>query len=110
MLSPACAWLLRRFPYRATGIALGCWLGFQAVQARLHAFDYTDDLVFWRATKNAVPKSAKAHLNYSVMVGARGDLEERLAANRRALELAPKWAMAHVYLGDTLCRLHRAGE
>jgi hypothetical protein len=110
MLGPACAWLLRRFPYRATGIALGCWLGFQAVQARLHAFDYTDDLVFWRATKNAVPKSAKAHLNYSVMVGARGDLEERLAANRRALELAPKWAMAHVYLGDTLCRLHRAGE
>jgi hypothetical protein len=110
MMGPACAWLLRRFPYRATAIALACWLGFQAVQARLHAFDYTDDLVFWRATKNAVPRSAKAHLNYSVMVGARGDLTERLAANRRALELAPKWAMAHVYLGDTLCRLHRAAE
>jgi hypothetical protein len=110
MLGPACVWLLRRFPYRATAIALACWLGFQAMQARLHAFDYTDDLVFWRATKNAVPKSAKAHLNYSVMVGARGDLEERLSANRRALELAPKWAMAHVYLGDTLCRLHRATE
>ncbi len=110
MLGPACAWLLRRLPYRATAVTLACWLGFQALQARLHAFDYTDDLVFWRATKNAVPRSAKAHLNYSVMVGARGDLEERLAANRRALELAPKWAMAHVYLGDTLCRLHRAGE
>jgi hypothetical protein len=110
MLGPACAWLLRRFPHRGTAVALACWLGFQALQARLHAFDYTDDLVFWRATKNAVPKSAKAHLNYSVMVGARGDLEERLAANRRALELAPKWAMAHVYLGDTLCRLHRAKE
>jgi hypothetical protein len=44
------------------------------------------------------------------MQGARGNLEERLAANRVALELAPKWPMANVYLGDTLCRLHRAEE
>jgi hypothetical protein len=110
MLGPACAWFLRKVPRRPAVIALVAWFGFQAVQARLHALDYTDDLVFWRATKNAVPKSAKAHLNYSVMVGARGDLEERLIENRRALELAPRWAMAHIYLGDTLCRLHRAGD
>ena len=110
MLGPACVWLLRRFPGRPGILTLVLWLGFQAVQARLHAFDYTDDLVFWRATKNAVPRSAKAHLNYSVMVGARGDLEERLRENRIALALAPKWPMAHIYLGDTLCRLHRAGE
>jgi tetratricopeptide (TPR) repeat protein len=44
------------------------------------------------------------------MVGARGNLDERLVENRRALELAPRWAMAHIYLGDTLCRLHRAAE
>ncbi len=110
MLGPACSWLLRKFPGRPGILTLVLWLGFQAVQARLHAFDYTDDLVFWRATKNAVPKSAKAHLNYSVMVGARGDLEERLRENRIALALAPNWPMAHIYLGDTLCRLHRAGE
>jgi hypothetical protein len=110
MLGPACAWLLRKFPGRPSVITLAVWMGFQALQARLHALDYTDDLAFWRATKNAVPRSAKAHLNYSVMVGARGDLEERLIANRRALELAPRWAMAHIYLGDTLCRLHRVGE
>ncbi|HWP05702.1 MAG TPA: tetratricopeptide repeat protein [Polyangiaceae bacterium] len=110
MLGPAAAWLLRSFPGRPAIIKLSVWLGFQAAQARLHAIDYTDDLMFWRATKNAVPRSAKAHLNYSVMVGARGDLEERLRANRRALELAPRWPMAHVYLGDTLCRLHRAAE
>ncbi len=88
------------------GIVIG-WFLVQAGMARFHAIDYTDDLIFWRATKNAVPNSAKAHLNYSVMVGARGELDERLAANRRALELAPQWPMAHVYLGDTLCRMHK---
>ena len=57
-----------------------------------------------------MPRSAKAHLNYSVMQGARGNLEGRLASNDVALELAPEWPMANVYLGDTLCRLHRAPE
>ncbi|MDB5212224.1 MAG: repeat protein, partial [Myxococcaceae bacterium] len=52
----------------------------------------------------------KAHLNYSVMKGARGDLEGRRAANEVALRLAPQWPMASIYLGDTLCRLHRAPE
>jgi tetratricopeptide (TPR) repeat protein len=77
------------------------------LMARWHAIDYTDDLMFWRATMRSVPNSAKAHLNYSVMVGARGELEERRKANQRALDLAPDWPMAHVYLGDTLCRMHR---
>jgi tetratricopeptide (TPR) repeat protein len=77
----------------------------QAIQARSHALDYTDDLAFWDATRKSAPNSAKAHLNYSVMVGARGRLEERLEANRRALELSPKWPMANVYYGDTLCRM-----
>lgn len=86
------------------------WFVWQAGMARWHAIDYTDDLIFWNATRKAVPRSAKAQLNYSVMVGARGRLEERLVANRRALELAPNWPMAHVYLGDTLCRMHRPHE
>jgi tetratricopeptide (TPR) repeat protein len=89
---------------------IACFLGFQALRARLHALDYIDDLTFWNATRRAVPNSAKAHLNYSVMVGARGKLEERLVASRKALELAPSWPMAHVYYGDTLCRLHRPDE
>ncbi|HTE47158.1 MAG TPA: hypothetical protein VK636_18055, partial [Gemmatimonadaceae bacterium] len=83
---------------------------FQAIAARLHANDYTDDLVFWDATRHAVPRSAKAHLNYSVMQGARGHLEERRAANAVALDLAPTWPMANIYLGDTLCRMHRAHD
>jgi hypothetical protein len=82
----------------------------QGVCARRHANDYTDDLTFWDATRKAVPRSAKAHLNYSVMKGARGDLNGRLKANEVALELAPQWPMASIYLGDTLCRLHRAPE
>ena len=89
---------------------VGAFFGFQALRARMHALDYIDDLMFWRATRNAAPNSAKAHLNYSVMVGARGRLEERLAANEIALRLAPRWPMAHVYYGDTLCRLHRPDE
>ncbi|MEO8902944.1 MAG: tetratricopeptide repeat protein, partial [Polyangiaceae bacterium] len=91
-------------------VAIGVFLGFQALAARWHAFDYTDDLIFWRATHNAVPRSAKAQLNYSVMLGARGQLEERLKVNAEAMRLAPQWAMAHVYYGDTLCRLKRAEE
>src|SRR5579864_9147997 len=86
------------------------FLVFQCVQARRHAFDYTNDLAFWDATRKAVPRSAKAHLNYSVMLGARGDLNGRLASNEVALTLAPQWPMANVYEGDTLCRLHRAVE
>jgi hypothetical protein len=82
----------------------------QGVQAYRHAADYRSDVEFWRATKNAVPHSAKAHLNYSVMKGARGDLPTRLAESRIAMALAPKWPMAHIYTGDTLCRMHRAAE
>jgi tetratricopeptide (TPR) repeat protein len=86
------------------------FLLFQAGRARMHALDYADDLVFWRATARAVPASAKAHLNYGVMLGARNQLEARLVENRRAMELAPTWPMAHVYFADTLCRLGRAEQ
>jgi tetratricopeptide (TPR) repeat protein len=86
------------------------FFGFQCVQAYRHAADYRNDLVFWEATKDAVPNSAKAHLNYSVMKGARGDLETRLVESKEAMRLAPEWPMAHIYTGDTLCRLHRAPE
>ncbi len=108
------AWVLRRTRARnrawlGVAIVAGFFL-WQSIAARAHANDYTDDLVFWNATRFAVPNSAKAHLNYSVMKGARGDLEERRKANVRALELAPNWPMANIYLGDTLCRMHRAQE
>jgi protein O-mannosyl-transferase len=88
----------------------GAFFAFQCVKAYLHAMDYRSDLTFWEATKDAVPMSAKAHLNYSVMKGARGDMDTRLAESRMALELAPEWSMAHVYTGDTLCRMHRPDE
>jgi hypothetical protein len=89
---------------------LVAFFGFQCFAARRHALDYTNDLVFWDATRKSAPNSAKAHLNYSVMLGARGDLAGRLSSNDVALRLAPEWPMASVYEGDTLCRLHRAPE
>ncbi|MBN2191694.1 MAG: tetratricopeptide repeat protein [Polyangiaceae bacterium] len=111
ILGLALAALVERLRWRRLGLYLAVgFFGVQVLAARVHALHYTNDLVFWRATKWASPNSAKAHLNYSVMVGARGQLEERLVANQRAIELAPKWAMAHVYLGDTLCRLDRTDE
>ncbi len=111
VLAVAMAAVVERLRWRQLGWWLaGAFLVIQVVAARVHALDYTDDLAFWDATRRAAPRSAKAHLNYSVMVGARGRLEERLNANRRALELAPQWPMAHVYLGDTLCRLDRTDE
>ena len=115
LLAMAFAALLRRYPNgsgmrKAVIGAVLVFFGIQAASARRHANDYTDDLTFWDATRKAVPRSAKAHLNYSVMKGARGDLNARLDASRTALELAPQWPMASIYLGDTLCRLHRAPE
>jgi hypothetical protein len=113
LIAIALSWVLDHFSWKKGRVAIGivcAFFGFQALRARVHALDYMDDLAFWRATRRAAPKSAKAHLNYSVMVGARGRLDERLAANAIALELAPKWAMANVYYGDTLCRMHRAAE
>lgn len=106
---------LQRWPSGSLGrkfVTFGILLlvGVHATFARLHALDYTSDLAFWDATRKAVPRSAKAHLNYSVMKGARGDLNERLESSKVALELAPQWPMASVYLGDTLCRLHRSEE
>ncbi len=86
------------------------FFGFQGLRARVQALAYTDDLTFWYATQLMAPRSAKAALNYGVMVGARGRLPERLVAGGRALELAPDWPMANIYQGDTLCRLHRPEE
>jgi len=94
----------------AFAIVVALFFGFQWVQSYRHAMDYRDDLVFWEGTKNAVPNSAKAHLNYSVMQGARSRMDIRLAESLRAKELAPEWAMAHIYTGDTLCRMDRADE
>jgi protein O-mannosyl-transferase len=95
---------------RLGAMLLGAFFGVQAFQARAHALDYMDDLTFWDATRRAVPLSAKAQLNYSVMLGARGQLPERLHYNDIARKLAPNWAMAHVYYGDTLCRLAGVAE
>ena len=113
VLAVVLAWLAERVRgVKVWRVSLGAlliaaFLAVQGMQAYRHSMDYRDDLAFWRATKNAVPNSSKAHLNYSVMVGARGDLETRLRESLIAAELAPEWAMAHVYTGDTLCRLHR---
>ena len=94
------------------GIAIPVvFLLFQAGRAYWHATDYRSDLVFWDATKDAVPNSSKAHLNYSVMVGAhKSDYQTRLAESLKAVALAPDWAMAHIYTGDTLCRMGRPDE
>jgi hypothetical protein len=95
---------------RKAVVLLGAFFAVQAFKARAHALDYMDDLTFWDATRRAVPLSAKAQLNYSVMLGARGQLRERLQYNEVALRLAPKWAMAHIYYGDTLCRLANVAD
>jgi hypothetical protein len=100
-------------PVGVQSAAIGLFIvffAFQSFAARRHASDYTNDLTFWDATRHAVPRSAKAHLNYSVMQGARGNLDVRLESNRTALALAPDWPMANVYMGDTLCRLHHTSE
>lgn len=109
------SWALRhtreRTPLR--GVVVGVFVllfGVQMVQARNHANDYVDDLAFWDATRHNATRSAKAHLNYSVMQGARRRNDERIKANGIALALSPEWPMASVYMGDALCRSGRAPE
>ncbi len=112
-------WVSRRQWYAAAAAAFA-FLTWQAVQARRHANHFKDDLAFWKAAAEAVPNSAKAHLNYSVMLGARAvelwkitatqAQEMRLKENIRATELAPRWDMAFIYVGDTLCQLNRMDE
>ncbi len=102
---------LARRGYARLGLAvLLLFFGFQSARAYWHATDYRNDLEFWKATKDAVPNSAKAHLNYSVMEGARGRMDIRLLHSERARQLAPRWAMAHIYTGDALCRTERPDE
>jgi hypothetical protein len=105
--------------YAVAGFTL-VFLGFQAFKARKHANDFSNDLVFWKSAAEAVPNSAKAHLNYSVMLGARApevwgwttteSQEARLIENEWAARLAPHWDMAFIYVGDTLCQLNRMDE
>jgi tetratricopeptide (TPR) repeat protein len=112
-------WLSRR-RWEAGVLAAIAFVTMQAGYARKHANDFRDDLAFWRSAALAVPNSAKAHLNYSVMLGARAAelwkytaqqaQEARLAENIRATELAPHWDMAFIYVGDTLCQLNRFDE
>jgi hypothetical protein len=89
---------------------VGVFVAVQCIAAWSHARDYASDFDFWDATRKAAPRSAKAHLNYSLMIGARGDLATRLAENEEALRLAPNWPMANVYEGDVLCRLRHTRE
>lgn len=112
-LAALMSWLhaaMKRRDHRVVPALIAVFFLFQGAMAYRHATNYRSDVDFWEATKDAVPNSAKAHLNYSVMKGARGDLETRLAESKKALELAPQWPMAHIYTGDTLCRLHRSAE
>lgn len=114
VLAVAFSWVHRetsRSGFRwVTPAFFALFFSLQCAQAYRHAMDYRTDLDFWEATKKAVPLSAKAHLNYSVMAGARQQMETRLEESRIAITLAPEWAMAHVYTGDTLCRMHRPDE
>ncbi len=90
--------------------ALVFLLALEASQARASSMRYVTDLAFWEATAVGPRPNAKAELNLGIMLGARGDLPARIAHTRRAAELAPTWATAHVYLGDALCRSGRVAE
>ena len=103
----------RHGAWRALPAAIGLFalfFGFQCFAARRHALDYKNDLVFWDATRKAVPaerQGAPQLLGHARRArGPRGAPR----SNDVALSLAPEWPMASVYEGDTLCRLHRAPE
>ena len=81
----------------------------EALAARLHANDYHDGLAFWDATRHACPRSAKAHLNYSVF---KAPGETWRFASRRTGCARPGAGLAdgeHLPR-DKLCHLHRATE
>jgi protein O-mannosyl-transferase len=106
------AWARRRSEHFGLVALIGVqlFIAFQCFCARRHANDYADDLTFWESTRNVVTRSSKAHLNYSVMLGTRRRMDERIAAGTIAYQLEPTWAMASVYLGDAYCRSSRAPQ
>jgi tetratricopeptide (TPR) repeat protein len=93
------AWIVRYGKY-----AFFSYLLLIASAGRVHAWTYNSDVNFWRATTQLQPASAKSYLNLGIMLGARGDLDARERLTRKALELAPKWDLAQIYLADVLCR------
>lgn len=102
LLSSVISELLRTRPRALSLVVFFFFL--QAHAARSHALIFSDDVTFWRATSRGAPASAKAHLNYGVMAGARGDLDARLSSTELAVRLAPDWPMGRIYLADAWCR------
>ena len=89
----------------------GAFSAAQCAAAYRHAMDYRDDVTFWEATKKSRPAERQGAPQLLGDEGRRAAIS-RCAWRRvkTAIDLAPEWAMARVYTGDTLCRMHRSDE
>jgi len=104
-------WAFRRGPTTAflavAGLAAGTAL---LARTDLRERDYAGDLTLWRATVEAVPRSAKARYNLGRSLAARGQHEAALAEYRRSLAIFPEQLEALNNLAATLLRLDRPAE
>lgn len=59
------------------------------VRSALRTMDWRDELTFWKATVEASPTSARAHLNLGSAYLLKGQMERGLEETERALSLEP---------------------
>lgn len=99
-----CALLIERLwrlPRYRTAIALVglLYLCFCAGRTWIRNLDWQDDLSLFRATVEAVPRSAKAHFNYATQLERRGADVQAIYHYKEAMALYPFFAKAAGSIG-----------
>ncbi len=105
--------------YRLLGALAVGWVGAALVAVAAVALSwltvrqnhaYRDPLVIWQTCVEAVPENPGALNNLGNQLRSRGRIDEAVGSYRRALNVNPDYALAHVNLGNVLRDQGRPSE
>lgn len=91
-------------------VACGLVLLLAALATRRHAARFANEETLWRYTLARNPAAWVGHNNLAVALGRQKRFEEALAHTRRALELWPDYADAHLNAANYFAQLGRVDE
>lgn len=98
-------------PLRVAGVVLlAIYLLALSVRTGLRGLDWEDNLSLFQAASEASPRSVKVWTNLAFSLADEKRLEEALQAARRAEEIEPNYAGAHLALGSVLNQLNKPAE
>lgn len=110
-------WLRPRLPPRrrwlaplAAGVCLTALAATLATLTHLRNQDYRDELTIWADTVSKRPDNPRAHCNYGVFLGNRGQMQQARTHFTRAVELRPRYIDAWCNLGRILIDLGRPDD